>query len=389
MNGTTDPRLSLRTEQIAPFLAMEVMERGMALAREGHDVIQLGVGEPDFDAPPEAVRAAMDALARGETHYTDSRGLRSLREAIAADSQARRGVATDPDRVLVTLGTSPAILMALQVLVNPGDEVLIPTPHYPCYPNMVVACGGVPRFVPTFAADGYRIDVAALEAARTPRTKAIMLASPANPTGAVQPRETVEAIAALGLPVLSDEIYDGLLFDGQTVTSPLGFSEDTFVLDGFSKRYAMTGFRLGYLIAPAWASRALQSLQQSQFISATHFVQSAGIAALTHGAPHLEHMRGTYQRRRDLLLAGLRELGLGIPTAPTGAFYILADARHLGQDSLAMATRIVEQAHVAVGPGRDFGVIAEGHLRFSYATSEAQIERALERLARALPALRS
>ncbi|MBK6811348.1 MAG: pyridoxal phosphate-dependent aminotransferase [Sandaracinaceae bacterium] len=383
----TDPRLSARTREIAPFLAMEVMERGMALARQGHDVIQLGVGEPDFDAPPEAVRAAMDALGRGDTHYTDSRGLRSLREAIARDSEARRGVPTDPDRVLVTLGTSPAILMALQVLVNPGDEVLIPTPHYPCYPNMVIACGGVPVFVPTFAEDGYRIDVDAVARARTPRSKAIFLASPANPTGAVQPRETVEALAALGLPILSDEIYDGLLFDGQSVTSPLGFSADTFVLDGFSKRYAMTGFRLGYLIAPEWASRALQSLQQSQFISATHFVQSAGIAALEHGAPHVAHMRGIYQRRRDVLLAGLRELGLGIPQAPTGAFYILADARHLGADSLATAFRILEQAHVAVGPGRDFGVIAEGHLRFSYATSETQITRALERLARVLPTL--
>ncbi|MCA9575297.1 MAG: pyridoxal phosphate-dependent aminotransferase [Sandaracinaceae bacterium] len=383
-----DARLSARTEQIAPFLAMEVMERGMALAREGHDVIQLGVGEPDFDAPPEAVRAAVEALQRGETHYTDSRGLRGLREAIAADSEARRGVATDPDQVLVTLGTSPAILMALQVLVNPGDEVLVPTPHYPCYPNMIVACGGVPRFVPTFARDGYRIDVEALAAARTPRTKAVIVASPANPTGAVQSRETIAAIAALGLPILSDEIYDGLLFDGERVTSPLAYSDDTFVLDGFSKRYAMTGFRLGYLIAPRWASRALQSLQQSQFISATHFVQSAGVAALTHGAPHVLHMRGIYERRRDLLLEGLRTLGLGIPTAPTGAFYILADARHLSEDSLAMAMRIVEQAHVAVGPGRDFGAIAEGHLRFSYATSEAQITRALERLATALPALR-
>lgn len=383
----TDPRLSARTQQIAPFLAMEVMERGMALSRAGHDVIQLGVGEPDFDAPPEAVRAAMDALSRGDTHYTDSRGLRALREAIARDSEARRGVPTDPDHVVVTLGTSPAILMTLQVLVGPGDEVIIPTPHYPCYPNMVVACGGVPVFVPTFAADGYRIDVDAIARARTPRTKAIFLASPANPTGAVQPHSTVEALAALGLPILSDEIYDGLLFDGQRVTSPLAFSADTFVLDGFSKRYAMTGFRLGYVIAPEWACRSLQSLQQSQFISTTHFVQSAGIAALEHGAPHLEHMRGVYERRRNVLLAGLRDLGLGIPEAPTGAFYILADARHLGADSLDLAFRILEQSHVAVGPGRDFGAIAEGHLRFSYATSEAQITRGLERLAKGLPAL--
>ena len=381
----TTPPLSRRAREIAPFLAMEVMERGMALAREGHDVIQLGVGEPDFDAPEAAVRAAQEALARGDTHYTDSRGLRPLREAIAMDSERRRGVATDPDHIVVTMGTSPAILMSLQALIDPGDEVLIPTPHYPCYPNFVAACGGVPVFVETSAEDGFRIDVERFRAARTPRTKAILFASPANPTGAVQPSYVVQGLAELGLPILSDEIYDGLLYDEARPTSPLSLGAETFVLDGFSKRYAMTGFRLGYAIVPPWAARAMQSLQQSQFISAAHFTQAAGIAALEEGAAHVERMRRTYERRRDVLVDGLRALGLRVPQKPTGAFYVLADARDFGADSLALAFRILEDAKVACGPGRDFGIAAEGHLRFSYASSEENIRVALERLARALP----
>lgn len=389
-----DPRVSARTASIAPFLAMDVMERGMDMLRNGTDIIQMGVGEPDFDAPPAAIAAVHDALGRSETHYTDSRGLHVLRAAIAGDCRRRRGVSVSPDDVLVTMGTSPAILMTLQLLVEAGDEVIIPTPHYPCYPNMVRAAGGTPVFVRTHAADAFRIDVGAVEAAVTPRTKAIILGSPANPTGAVQPPEVVRGLAALGVPLLSDEIYDGLLFDDTRVTSPL--TEETrdhvFVLDGFSKRYAMTGFRLGFVIAPSWASRALQTLQQNQFISATHFVQAAGVAALADGAAHVEMMRATYARRRKLLLAGLRELGFVIPRDPVGAFYVLADARAVAPayatDSLGLAFAVLDHAHVATGPGRDFGEAAEGFLRFSYATAEDQISEALERLSRYLPSLR-
>lgn len=386
--------LSVRAREVAPFLAMEVMERGMAMAREGSPVIQLGVGEPDFDAPPEAIAAATQSLACGETHYTDSRGLRELREAIAADCLRRRGVRVDPDQVLVTNGTSPAILLTLSVLVNPGDEVIMATPHYPCYPNMVAVCGGRSVLVPTRPEDGFLLDVDRVRAAITKRTKAILVASPANPTGTVQPREVVEALAALGVPLLSDEIYDGLVFEGSEVTSPLGMLDDCFVLDGFSKRYAMTGFRLGYVIAPKSAMRALQSLQQNLFISVAHFVQRAGVAALEHGQPHVDHMREVYDQRRRRLVEGVRALGFGVPRAPTGAFYVLADARHLGAGrrpdpstdsaSLSLAFDLLDRAHVALGPGRDFGEAAEGFLRFSYATSLDAIDEALGRLERAL-----
>lgn len=376
-----------RTRQVEPFLAMEVMERGMAMAREGTSVVQLGVGEPDFDAPPAAVQAAVDSLRSGETHYTDSRGLFSLREAIAQECEARRGIPVEPDQIIVTSGTSPAILLCLNLLVDQGDEVVLATPHYPCYPNMIAVCGGKPVFVPTGPQDGFVIDVARVRRAVTPRTRAIFLCSPANPTGAVQPKEVVEGLAELGIPILSDEIYDGLTYDGAEVTSPLSFFEDTYLLDGFSKRYAMTGFRLGYLIAPQKAMRPLQSLMQSFFISTSHFVQQAGLAALAHGSDLVEQMRREYAIRRRLLVDGLRDMGLSIPIDPPGAFYVLVDMRHFERDSLTLCFDILDKAHVALGPGRDFGEVAEGFVRFSFATARPQIEVALQRLARALPEL--
>lgn len=373
-------RFSDAVDELTPFLAMEVMERGMTMARAGVDVVQLGVGEPNFPPPPAVVEATARAVADGDTHYTDSRGVYALREAIAADCLARRGVAIDPDRIVVTGGSSPALLMVLRLLVSVGDEIITPAPHYACYPNMIRLCGGRPVLVPTRPDDGYLVDVDAVRAAITPRTRGILLASPANPTGAVQPPEVVRALAELGVPLLSDEIYDGLVYDDAVVTSPLGLADDVFVFDGFSKRYAMTGFRLGYVIAPAAAMRALQSMQQNLFISTAHFVQTAGIAALRDGADHLAMMRAEYARRRELLVAGVRALGLRVPVAPPGAFYVLADARHLGGDSLQTAFDVLEGARVALGPGRDFGAIAEGFLRFSFATSYDDIERALARL---------
>ena len=375
---------SSRAAAIAPFLAMEVMERGMAMARSGLDVLQLGVGEPGFPPPMAVVEAVAASVAAGHTHYTDSRGLFRLREAIAADCLRRRGVAVDPDRIVVTSGSSPALFLVLNLLLDPGDEIVIPAPHYPCYPNMVEVCGGRAVLVPTFPDDGYLIDVDRVRAAITPRTRGVLVASPANPTGAVQPAAVIRELAGLGVPLLSDEVYDGLLFDGAANTSPLGMIDDCFVFDSFSKRYAMTGFRLGYVIAPLRAMRGLVSLQQNLFISTAHFVQTVGLAALEHGEAHRRMMVTEYDRRRRLLVAGLRDLGFQVPVMPRGAFYVLADARHLGGDSLALAFDLLERAHVALGPGRDFGAIAEGYLRFSFASTYDDIANGLARL-RALP----
>jgi aspartate/methionine/tyrosine aminotransferase len=214
-----------------------------------------------------------------------------------------------------------------------------------------------------------------------------VVASPANPTGAIHDRETLEALAQLGPPLVSDEIYDGLVYDGAETTSVLEISDEAFVLDGFSKRYAMTGFRLGWVVAPEWSLRALQTMQQNFFISANHFVQHAGIAALKGGAPAAEDLRRACARRRGRLVDGLRDLGFGVPRLPEGAFYVLADARRFGSDSRKLASELLERAHVGTTPGIDFGAAAEGMLRFCYAVSEEALDEALARLAEVLPAL--
>ena len=374
-------QLADRLRDIEPFLAMEVMERAFAMEREGRRVIHLEIGEPGFPAPPAAVEACRAALTRGETRYTDSRGLAELREAIAIDKSRRSGVAVDPEQVIVTSGTSPAMLLVFSLLVEAGDEVILPTPHYPCYPNFIRYCGGTPVPVVCEAADGYRIRPDAVRRSLTDRTRAIVVGSPSNPTGAVQDQPTLRELAQLGVPLISDEIYDGLVYDGARVISALEVSDEAFVLDGFSKRYAMTGFRLGYAIAPPECIRTLQILQQNLFISANHFVQRAGIAALEEGEETVRMMRTAYDRRRRLLVDGLRELGFGVPELPRGAFYVLADARVFGSDSRQLAFDLLERSGVAATPGIDFGEAGEGFLRFCYAAAEEEIVEALEWLA--------
>jgi aspartate/methionine/tyrosine aminotransferase len=373
-------RFSSRSESIEPFLAMEILERAAVLEREGADIAHLELGEPDFAPPASAREACIAAIERGDTGYTDSRGIWPLREAIAANVAARFGVSVSPDRVLVTQGTSSAMTMVMSLLLDPGDEVIIPTPHYPCYPNFVRFAGATPVFVETSAAEGWHVDPDRVRDAITPRTRAILFGSPANPTGAVQPREVVEALSNLGPTLLSDEIYDGLVYDDLRTASALEFSDQSFVFDGFSKRYSMTGFRLGWVIAPKEAMRGLQTLHQNLAISANHFVQHAGIAALESGASRAAEIVAACSTRRSLLVDGLRSLGFGIDRAPEGAFYVLAEAAKFGSDSRALAFEILERARVGVAPGIDFGLAAEGQLRFCYAVSTDAIEAALARL---------
>jgi aspartate/methionine/tyrosine aminotransferase len=382
------PDFARRTTEMRPFLAMDVLERACEMERAGEDVIHLELGEPDFPAHPAAAAACIRAIELGQTHYTDSRGLSELREAIADDHGRRFGVDVEPERIVVSNGTSPAMLMVFSLLVGEGDEVVLSTPHYPCYPNFIRMSGGVPVLVPADPETGYAMDVDAIRRALTPRTRAIVVSSPANPTGAVQSEETMRGLVSLGVPIISDEIYDGLLYDGAKVTSALQISDDVYVLDGFSKRYAMTGYRLGYAIVPRASMRAIQVMQQNLFISANCFVQHAGIAVLRDRSGALEEMLAAYTRRRRLMIDGLREVGFQIPVEPKGAFYVFADARAFDSDSLRLAYALLDRAKVAVTPGVDFGEAGEGWLRFAYANSEAAIEVALERLAAALPALR-
>ena len=373
-------RFASRMQEIEPFLVMDVLERAFAMERAGTRVLHLEIGEPDFPPPKAAVEACVAALRRGETRYTDSRGIPELRRAIAESYGRRAGVEVDPERVLVTSGTSPAMLLVFLLLVEAGDEVLVPSPHYACYPSFIRACGAQPVMIETRPEEGYRVSPELVRAAMSPRTRGIIIGSPANPTGAVQDAESVRALAELEVPLISDEVYDGLVYDGARVTSALRVSEDAFVLDGFSKRYAMTGFRLGYVIAPPTAMRALQTLQQNLFISANPFAQRAGLAALQEGSETVSSMRQAYDRRRKRMVEGLRTLGLRVPAMPKGAFYVFADASAFDLDSRRLAFRILEEAHVAVTPGIDFGTAGEGWLRFSYSVPEETIDEALDRI---------
>lgn len=371
--------IAKRAAQIAPFLAMEVMERAQVLERQGADIVHLEVGEPDFDAPDCVKEAMQRAVAEGQTHYTHSLGELALREAICAYYAETYGVSISPEQILVSSGTSPVMMLLFAVLLEEGDEVILSDPRYACYPNMVRFAGGVPVDVPVYEQDAFQFDPEAVRAHLTARTRAIMINSPSNPTGTLLSAERMAALAELGTPIISDEIYHGLVYEGRE-RSILEFTPDAFVLNGFSKQYAMTGLRLGYLIAPPAYMRPIQKLQQNFFISANSAAQQGGIAALQCAADDVARMKRTYDERRRYMLDRLRALGLGVAVEPTGAFYVFANARHLGQDSLSLAFDILEKAHLGVTPGIDFGPNGEGFLRFSYAAALDRIAEGMDRL---------
>lgn len=360
---------------------MDILEEAQALEAAGRDIVHLEIGEPDFPTPRCILDAGVAALERGETRYTHSLGLPALREAICADYRSRYGVTVSPDQVIVTSGTSPAMLLVFSALCNPGDEVVLPDPHYACYPNFIRYLGATPRFFEIREDEGYQYDLARIKPLLSPRTAAIVVNSPANPTGAVLQPELLAELAELGPYVVSDEIYHGLVYGGAEVHSILEFTDRAFVLNGFSKRYAMTGWRLGYAIVPPEFVQAIQVMQQNFFICAADFVQRASIAALEAAGPDVERMRAEYARRRDVLLRHLGSLGFHVQYDPQGAFYVLVDVQDLATDSLALARELLHEAEVAVSPGIDFGSKAEGHLRFSYANSIENINEGMRRLA--------
>lgn len=365
---------------------MEVLEEAERLQRRGADVVHLEVGEPDFDTPACIIDAAAKAMRDGRTHYTHSLGIRELREAICEDYHRRYGVEVNPDQVLVTSGTSPAMFLLYSVLLNAGDEVVLSNPCYACYPNFVTFSDGVPVYFDVLESDGYQFRPEAIREKISPRTKAVMMNSPSNPTGVVLSPDRMGQIADLGQMVVADEIYHGLVYEGKE-HSILEFTDRACVFNGFSKLYAMTGWRLGYVIAPPDVIRAMQKIHQNFFISANAFVQWAGVSALREAGPDVVRMKETYASRRTLLLDGLRSLGFEIPHPPTGAFYVLVNAKKYTNDSLSFAFDLLRNARVAVAPGVDFGSNAEGYLRFSYATSAEMIQEGIKRLGDYLPSL--
>ena len=371
--------IARRAQEITPFLVMEILERAVELEAKGDHIIHLEVGEPDFSTPACIKAAADRAVKEGKTGYTHSLGILPLREAIAEHYHNKYGVQVSPDQILVTAGTSPAMWLVFSAILEAGDQVILADPRYACYANYVRFCGGEPVSVDVFEEEGFQLRPEAVAAKLTPRVKAILINSPANPTGTLLSAERMAALADLGPLVLSDEIYHGLVYEGRE-RSILEFTDRAVVFNGFSKAYAMTGWRLGYAIVPPELIRVLQKMHQNFFISANAFVQAAGIEALRKAEPEVIRMRAIYDERRRFIIPALRRLGFGIATEPTGAFYVLANAKRFTSDSYAFAFEILEQAKVGVTPGVDFGANGEGYMRFSYANSLENIAEALRRL---------
>jgi aspartate/methionine/tyrosine aminotransferase len=373
--------VSKRTDEMTSFIVMDVLEKAGDMECNGINIVHLEVGEPDFDTPECVKEACCKAMRDGFTHYTHSMGLLQLREAICQYYHEKYKVAVDPGQVIVSSGSSPAIFMLFAALLEAGDEVIISDPHYACYPNFINFVQGRTVTVPVYEEDGFQYRPEAIKAKLTDRTKAIFINSPSNPTGNLLSAGRMQAIVDMGPYVVSDEIYHGLVYEG-TEHSILEFSDHAFVINGFSKLFAMTGLRLGYVIVPKPFVRAIQKVQQNFFISANAAVQKAGIVALQQTAEDVARMKRIYDERRRYMIQRLKELGFGITVEPTGAFYVFVNAKHLSRDSYGLAFDILEKACVGVTPGIDFGQNGEGYLRFSYANSLDNIKEGLNRLER-------
>ncbi len=371
--------VSRKSSDIPPFLVMDVLEEALRMSRTGEEVIHLEVGEPDFDTPSNIVEAGVKALRQGRTHYTSSVGIAELRHAISAHHKRMYNVDVNPDNVIITSGSSPAIFLTLASILDPGDEVILSDPHYACYPNFVNFLGAVPTFVPVHPEDGFELNPGAVKKAISKRTKAIMINSPSNPTGTLTTPENMKTLANLGVPIISDEIYHGLVYEGQE-HSILEFTDNAFVLNGFSKLYAMTGWRLGYVISRPECVRPIQKMSQNFFISAADFIQYAGVEALTNSSEQTLEMKRIFNERRKVMLKRLREIGFEIRHDPVGAFYILCDARKFSKNSYEFTFEILHEARVGVAPGIDFGENAEGFIRFSYTNSMENIVKGLDRI---------
>ena len=366
-------------DKMTSFIVMDVLERANELQRQGVDIIHLEVGEPDFDVPECVTEAVVEAYKNHQTHYTHSLGDPELRQEIANLYKREYGVDVDKDQILVTSGSSPAILLTMILLCNENSEVILSNPGYACYKNFVLGAHAKPVNVPLKAENGFQYQVEDIKEKITENTAAIFINSPMNPTGIVLEESFMKEVSQLGVPVISDEIYHGLVYEGKT-HSILEYTDNAFVLNGFSKRFAMTGLRLGYLIAPKQYMPAIQKLAQNFLICASSTAQKAGIAALRDTSDYEKTMFDTYNERRLYLVDRLQKMGFTLPAIPQGAFYVFVDASKYTNDSLKFAFDVLEKAHVGITPGVDFGTGGEGFVRFSYANSLENIKEGMNRL---------
>jgi aspartate/methionine/tyrosine aminotransferase len=381
-----DLRLAERMSRLGTETAFEVLNRARALERQGKEIIHLEIGEPDFDTPPNIVNAGVDALHAGWTHYGPSAGLPELRDTIAKEVRRTRGVEVAPEEVVVVPGGKPIIFFSILALVDEGDEVIYPNPGFPIYESMVRYIGG--RAVPVRLPEerDFALDVDELSHLISDRTRLIIINSPQNPTGGVLSKrdleQIVEAIGDRNIFVLSDEIYSRLIFDGKhhSIMSVPGFKERTILLDGFSKTYAMTGWRMGYGVMRADLASHVARLMTNSNSCTASFTQVAGVEALRGDQSSVEHMRSEFQRRRDVFVTSLNKIRGFSCRMPKGAFYVFPNITATGWKSKPLADALLEEAGVACLSGTSFGEFGEGYLRFSIANSMENLGRALEKI---------
>ncbi len=380
-------RVATRMGSLGTESAFEVAARARALEAQGRSIVHLQLGEPDFDTPAHAREAAKRALDAGQTHYAPFAGIPALREAIAVDVSARKAFAADPSQVFVTAGGKGVMLYAILGLVDPGDEVIVPDPGYPIYESLTRFVGGTAVPIPIRMANDFRLDTDELASLVTPRTRLLIINSPANPTGGVLTRGDLEAIAALAIRhdlwVLADEIYGRILYDGAehvSIASLPGMAERTIVLDGFSKTFAMTGWRLGYAVVPPSLIGTYGQLIINTISCAPTFVQIGAAAAISGPQDDVDSMVEEFRARRDLVVEGLNEIhGISCAT-PVGAFYVFPDVSGTGLSGAELAERLLQEAGVCVLAGTAFGSHGGDHIRISYATSRANLTEALARI---------
>ncbi len=376
--------ISHRVQSVPP----SGIRRFFDIAATMKNVISLGIGEPDFVTPEPILRAGMASLQHGETHYTSNSGILELRQAVSRNLKQLYGVDYDPEtEILITVGVSEALYLALTAILDPGDEVIVPQPCFVAYTAEVVFAGGVPVTIATKVEDNFQVTAEAIERSITPRTKALLIGYPNNPTGAVMSRENLAQIGQLAekhdLVVISDEIYDRLVYGGAHVCFAAlpGMLSRTILLGGFSKGYAMTGWRLGYAAAPAELLAAMRKIHQYTIMSAPTTAQVAGVEALASGEKHVQEMVAEYDRRRRLLVGSLNTLGLDC-FEPKGAFYAFPSVAKSGMDDEGFAESLLQEEQVAVVPGSAFGESGRGFVRLCYATAYEKIEEALNRMER-------
>jgi aspartate/methionine/tyrosine aminotransferase len=380
-------RLASRMARLGTETAFSVLAKARALEAQGREIIHLQIGEPDFDTPENVIAAGVKALQTGQTHYTPAAGIPQLRQAIADDVATSRGIKVDPTQVVVTPGGKPIMFFVILALIERGDEVLMPNPSFPIYESMVNFVGGTPVFVPLRQENNFRFDLDEFKAGLSDRTRLVILNSPANPTGGVLTPEDIAALADIlrdrpDIMILSDEIYCRLLYSGKfaSIASEPGMAERTIILDGFSKTYAMTGWRLGYGVMPKELADVVATLQVNSNSCVNAATQWAGLEAITGPQESVTDMLTEFRARRDLIVGGLNELP-GVECAtPEGAFYAFPRITGTGLASDTLADLLLNEAGVACLSGTAFGQYGEGHLRFSYANSRENIMKAIDRM---------